>query len=62
MKVGDLIRDKRWPEDGWAIITEIKDRRKKNPYRLYCFDNGEDNWFEKDYVEQECEVINESPN
>ena len=60
MQVGDLIRDKRWREDGWAIIVEIKDRRKKNPYRLYCFNNGKDYWFEKDYVEQECEVINEN--
>jgi len=60
MKVGDLIRDKRWPEDGYAVIIEIGDRRKRNPYRLYCFDNGMDAWFGKDYVEQECEVINES--
>ena len=27
MKVGDLIQDKRWPDDGLAIIIEIRDRR-----------------------------------
>ncbi len=60
MKVGDLIRDKRWPEDGYAIIVEIGDRRKRSPYRLYCSDTGVIAWFGKDYVEQECEVVNES--
>jgi hypothetical protein len=59
MKVGDLIRDKRWPEDGYAVIISIGDKRTKNPYRVYCNDLGRIQDFPKDYVEQECEVINE---
>ena len=58
MKVGDLIRDRRFPEDGTAVIVEIGDRRKKKPYKLYCTDNGQVDWFAKDYVEIACIVIN----
>ena len=58
MKVGDLIRDRRFPEDGYAIIIEIKDRRCRSPYKLYCTDTGNVDWFAKDYVEIACIVIN----
>ena len=58
MNVGDLIQDKRFPEDGTAIIIEIGDRRKKRPYKLYCTYNGQVEWFPKDYVETACIVIN----
>ena len=57
MKVGDLIRDKRFPDDGTAIIIAMKDRRHKFCYKLYCTDNGQVEWFAKTYVEQQCIVI-----
>ena len=58
MKVGDLIRDKRWHEDGYAIIVAI-DFTSNEPYWVYCCDLQRMQWFEKDYIEQECEVVNE---
>jgi hypothetical protein len=59
-KVGDLIRDKRWPEDGYAVIISIGDRRTKTPYRVYCIDLDILESFPKDYIEQDCVVINEA--
>ena len=58
MKVGDLIRDKRWHEDGYAIIVAIEIGRIE-PYWVYCCDLGQMQWFPKHYIEQECEVVNE---
>ena len=58
MQVGDLIKDKRFPEDGTAIIVAMKDRRYKFCYKLYCTDTGQVEWFAKTYVEQQCIVIN----
>jgi len=58
-KVGDLIRDKEHPEDGTAIIVEIRKGRLQ-PYRLYCTINSRLDWFPAHYVEKSCEVINES--
>jgi len=58
MKIGDLIRDRRFPEDGTAIIVATKDRRHKFCYKLYCTDTGNVEWFAKDYVEIACIVIN----
>jgi hypothetical protein len=58
MKVGDLIRDHRFPEDGTAIIVYIGDRRQRLCYKLYCTDTGNVDWFPKDYVEHQCIVIN----
>ena len=57
MKVGDLIRDNRFPEDGTAIIVYIGDRRQRLCYKLYCTDTGNVDWFPKDYVEHQCIVI-----
>ncbi len=48
MKVGDLITDKRFPEDGTAIIVAMKDRRHKFCYKLYCTSTGQVEWFAKD--------------
>ena len=58
MQVGDLIRDKRWLEDGYAIIVAI-DFTRCEPYWVYCCDLQGMQWFGKDYIEQECEVVNE---
>ena len=59
MKVGDLIRDKRWLEDGYAVIVAIDFRKSSKPYWVYCCDLQQMQWFRKDYIEQECEVVNE---
>ena len=57
MKIGDLITDRRFPEDGTAIIVAVKDRRHKFCYKLYCTGTGQVEWFPKDYVEYQCIVI-----
>tara|TARA_Y100001963_G_C6732012_1_gene424428 strand:- start:886 stop:1089 length:204 start_codon:yes stop_codon:yes gene_type:complete len=59
MKVGDLIRDKRWREDGYAVIVAI-DLSSNEPYWVYCCYLEAMQWFKKYYIEQECEVVNES--
>ena len=58
MQVGDLVRDKRFPEDGTAIIVYIGDKRQRMCYKLYCTDTGIVEWFPKDYVEHQCIVMN----
>ncbi len=57
MKIGDLIRDKRWPEDSYGVIISIGDRRARNPYLVWCCGNGRFEEFSKDYIEGECEVV-----
>ena len=59
MKIGDLIRDKRWTDDGFGIVLEIIDRRKKEPYLVLCAD-GKPHWLPKKYIEKGCEVVSES--
>ena len=60
MQVGDLIREKQHPEDGYAVIVHIGDLRAKEPYKVWC-----PYWqgvvaFEKKYVQEQCEVISAS--
>jgi hypothetical protein len=57
MKVGDLVRERGYPEVG--LIIKIGDRRRDMPYFILC-PNGNTQWFNKKYVEEMCEVINES--
>jgi uncharacterized membrane protein len=60
MKIGDLIRDRDFPEYGCALIVQI--RRPFNAGR-YCEiylmvgPTGKLNWYQKAYIEEECEVI-----
>jgi|TARA_R110000744_G_scaffold25998_1_gene64133 hypothetical protein len=54
-KVGDLIYDKEYPEEGRALIVEVGDRRKRNPYRVLM--NQGLHRLQKTYVEDVCEVI-----
>ena len=60
-KVGDLIQEKEYPEYGRALIIEVIDRRKRDPYRvlmkLSCTGT---HWLSKDYIERKCEVVNET--
>jgi hypothetical protein len=57
-KVGDLIRDKEYPED-MAVIVEINTRSYTNYYRVISI-SGLDQWLSLDYVKDECEVVNEN--
>jgi hypothetical protein len=59
MKVGDLIRDRQWTNDGYGLILDVLDRRKKEPYLVLCVD-GKPHWLPKKYIERECEVISEA--
>ena len=60
MKVGDLIRDTRWPSDPAGIIVEVGDLRTKKPYRVFCPVWGSIVAFEKKYIQDGCEVVSES--
>ncbi len=60
MKVGDLIRDTRWPSDPSGIIVEIGDLRTKKPYKVFCTAYGKVVAFEKKYIQEQCEVVSES--
>ena len=60
MQVGDLIREKEFPEDGCAVIVHVGDLRTKKPYKVFC-----PYWqaviaFEKKYVQEQCEVVSAS--
>tara|TARA_R100000458_G_C8194857_1_gene187325 strand:- start:570 stop:761 length:192 start_codon:yes stop_codon:yes gene_type:complete len=57
-RVGDLIRDKEWPED-MGIIVEVNPRSYTNRYRIISPRNLVDQWFSLDYVKDECEVVHE---
>ena len=54
-KKGDLVVDHEWPADGLGIVLEIRDRRKKNPYKLATH-LGTD-WFSKEFVEYQCRIV-----
>ena len=60
MKVGDLIREKAFPADACGIIVEVGDLRRKKPYKVFCPVWGKVLAFGKKYIQEECEVINES--
>ena len=57
MKIGDLIVDKEYPNEPGIII----DKRDSDvcTYRILN-DSGTVMWFERKYIESNCEVISES--
>ncbi len=55
MKVGDLIKDKEYPEVGLIVAT--KDGALS--YGILC-PSGKVEWFTKAYVEESCENVNAS--
>ena len=57
MRVGDLIKDNEYPEMG--LLVTIKDDTCRTPYGILC-PNGRVEWFTKAYVEEACEIVNES--
>ena len=60
MKVGDLVREKRYSTGGCGIIVKIGDLRTKKPYKVYCSGYGKVVAFKKKYIQEDCEVISES--
>ena len=62
MKVGDLVRDFEYPEIG--LIVKIDDRAIRSSilnkkYHVLC-PSGKVQIFSKQYIEESCEVVNES--
>jgi hypothetical protein len=55
-KVGDLITDVDWPDDGIAIVLAVKDRRKTKGTYLARTPSGT-HWFDRDYIEHNCYII-----
>jgi hypothetical protein len=60
MQVGDLIREKEFPEDSCGIIVHVGDLRTKEPYKVWC-----PYWegfiaFDRKYIEKDCEVVSEA--
>lgn len=56
MKVGDLIVDKEYPDEVGIIV----DKRDSDvaTYRVLN-DSGQIMWFEREYIENDCEIISE---
>ena len=54
-KVGDLIRDKEFPED-FGVIVEINNSSYTNYCKVVSW-NGHFQWLPKDYIVGECEVM-----
>ena len=59
MKVGDLIREKGYPTDPPGLIVSVGDLRTKKPYKVLCFYSATPIAFSKEYIQEQCEVINE---
>lgn len=59
MQVGDLIRDRDYPDDCPGLIVNICDKRRRRPYMILCSD-GVCRSFPKLYVETDCEIISEN--
>jgi hypothetical protein len=59
MNVGDLIREKEFPEDSCGVIVHIGDLRTKKPYKVYCTYWSVPVAFSKKYIQEMCEVISE---
>ena len=63
MKVGDLVREKGYPEIG--LIVDKNNKSDVITYKVVCYDVhhsslGMPQWFPREYIENECEVISES--
>ena len=63
MKVGDLIREPAYPED-IGLIVDVRKSNKDFSYLTATYvvlnQRGEVHWFDAEYIENDCEVINES--
>jgi len=54
-KVGDLVIDHEWSTDGIGLVLDVRDRRKRRPYKLATH-LGSD-WYDKEYVEYRCRIV-----
>ena len=60
MKVGDLIKERDYPDLGLIVeIDEDGGDRCQAQYRVLC-PNGKVQWFGEAYVKGKCEVASES--
>jgi len=57
MKIGDLIRDKEYPED-IGMIMEIKQKNARQSYKVLDL-HGNMTWFSRYYIEKGCEPVKE---
>ncbi len=58
MEVGDLIRDKEFPEDGCGLILRKGSGSEwRMTFYLVLQPNGKTDWFKPEYIENECEVV-----
>ena len=62
MKVGDLVREKGYPEIG--LIVEKRDNSNTRTYKVVCSNWGHSSsgfpqWFSREYIENDCELISE---
>ena len=64
-KVGDLIYDKEFPEDGFALVLEVREPRNRrgkwwkeeNGYRCLEALTGNINWYTIGYIEVDCAMV-----
>ncbi len=69
-KIGDLIYDKDFPEDGMALVIEVREPKNRrgrwwkmeNGYRCLETLTGKTNWYTVGYVEEECEMVKADTN
>tara|TARA_B100001123_G_C14995623_1_gene901445 strand:- start:417 stop:602 length:186 start_codon:yes stop_codon:yes gene_type:complete len=57
-QVGDLIYDKKFPND-LGLLVKIGDLRTREPYSVLC-PKGKIVAFGRKYIENDCEVVNAS--
>ncbi len=58
IKVGDLIADNEHPTDDWGLIVYKDPHGDINKYKVLC-NSGTFMYFPAEYVENDCQVINE---
>jgi len=56
VKVGDLVKEKDYPEVG--LILEKNAKLENFTYRVFC--NGITQWWPREYIENDCEVVSEN--
>ena len=55
-KVGDLITDEQYPDDGVALVLEVGDRRRESDVYRVLAPKGV-MWLNKGYVEYQCRLL-----
>ena len=62
MKIGDLIKEREYPEVGLIVGEAEDDAMFRTLTATYAVLTpiGTVEWFEKEYIENECEVVSES--